>query len=201
MKVKICGLTRKEDALEAARLGAWAVGFIFYPKSPRFIEPVRVREITAALPSDVLKVGVFVNETPEAMRRAADIAGITVYQLHGDEAPAAHDRAWIKAFRLKRASDLDELPRHAGALGFLLDAPGDGYGGTGRKSDWALAREARRLGTPIILSGGLNAENVVDAIAEVDPFALDLSSGVESAPGIKDHVKLAELFRRVHGNA
>ncbi len=205
MNVKICGITRLEDARKAAALGAWAVGFIFYPKSPRYIAPEAAAAIVGALPAQLLKVGVFVDASAEQMKEAARLSGITHYQLHGRETPetaGALDLPWFKVFRLVEYTDLKDLDRFAelkGFQGFLFDAPvspqGD-FGGTGKVSNWILAAQAKSHG-PVILSGGLNASNAREARAQVAPFAIDLSSGVESAPGIKDHQKIEELFHEL----
>ena len=198
MRIKICGLTRMEDALLAARLGAWAVGFIFYEKSPRFIEPREAGKIVAVLPPEMLSVGVFVNAPAERIAEAARLSGIRAAQFHGDETPEALSNfrlETIKAFRPRRSTDLGSLAHYRPSLGFLIDSAVAGqWGGSGVLSDWALASEAKRYG-PVILSGGLRPENVREAIREVRPFAVDVASGVEREPGIKDHAKVERFFK------
>jgi phosphoribosylanthranilate isomerase len=201
MRVKICGLTREEDARQAEELGAWALGFIFYPKSPRYITPEAAQKIIANRKAPA--IGVFVNQ----MFAAPSIAlqtGLKGIQLHGDETPEDCDRLRdnfggivIKAFRLMSERDVDTIGAYVNHADYaLLDSGAGGqYGGTGQTFDWSLAKKAARAGMPILLAGGLNAENITAAIAEVNPFAADLSSGVESAPGIKDPAKLDALFQ------
>lgn len=187
-RVKICGITNAKDAKAAVESGADALGFIFYGKSPRFIEPKKAAEIIKALPPFVTAVGVFVDETLEGIKKAVSESGATCVQLHGVETPEFCDSVGgsvIKAFRIKGPEDLDTIRRYrAGA--YLLDAFKAGVpGGTGKTFDWEIALEAKKLGR-IILSGGLNPGNVLDAVRHVNPYAVDVSSGVEKSPGIKD---------------
>ncbi len=193
--VKICGITTPEDARLAVDLGASAIGMVFWPHSPRHVEVARAREIVAALPPFVAAVGVFVDQA-DALR-LAEQAGLTLVQFHGDEPPLAYrDCALpvIKAVAVRDRSAVDAagaVPRRATVL---LDAHDPAKrGGTGKRIDWTIAAEiaARR---PVILSGGLSAANVVEAIDTVHPAAIDVSSGVESAPGRKDPGKLRALF-------
>lgn len=202
-RVKICGITRLEDALLAVELGASALGFNFYPPSPRYIEPTAAGRIVRQLPPFVVAVGVFADEVEgqRVVARARE-AGVAAIQLHGPRFPA-EERA-LEGFPLIRAvavgedfkpQDLKDL----NAATFLLDAhDSDLHGGTGRTFDWSLAREAKRFG-PIILAGGLTPENVGQAIRQVRPFAVDVASGVESAPGRKDPAKLRAFFAAVEG--
>ena len=200
-RVKICGITRLEDAQEAVELGAAALGFNFYPPSPRYIEPRAAKAIGRRLPPFVTPVGVFANET--AAGRVISIAreaGVTGVQLHGPGFPDLHEL--LSAFTLVvavpvrdgfKAEDLAKLSPSA----YLLDAfDPERPGGTGKTFDWNAAREAKRYG-PIILAGGLTPENVGRAIRVVRPFAVDVASGVESAPGIKDPAKLRAFFAAV----
>jgi phosphoribosylanthranilate isomerase len=198
-KIKICGLRRLEDALLATELGASALGFVFWPSSPRFIDPYRARPIVAALPPFVTTVGVFVNQPWEFVTEVSRLLGLGAVQLHGDEPAAMYARsAWrvIKAVPVANgdrtlASRVAAVPSHATVL---LDSHDPiKRGGTGRPIDWTQAADVsdRR---PIILSGGLNAENVGAAIEAVEPYAIDVSSGVESSPGVKDAAKLGALF-------
>lgn len=200
MRVKICGITRAEDALLACELGAWAIGFIAYPKSPRFIEAQTVAEIVKQLPEQVLKVGVFVNESTEHVQHYAQQAGLTHVQLHGHEPPEMLEQLSFpvfKAFRLETPADLENLKPYAQAKAFLIDAPTQAWGGSGHQANWDLAKQVKHQGK-LILAGGLKAENIVAAITHTQPWAVDLSSGVESAPGIKDPQKLKDLFERTH---
>ena len=196
MMVKICGITRLEDAEAAVAAGAGAIGFIFWPKSPRFVDPHRARRIVALLPPFVTAVGVFVNQPLEYVNGVASLARLGVVQLHGDETPefaAAVSRPVMKA--VSGGADLRAWPSR---VRLLLDAHDPvARGGTGRTVDWTAAAEmaAQR---EILLAGGLTPGNVADAIARVRPFGIDVSSGVERAPGIKDHRRLRALFEAVH---
>jgi phosphoribosylanthranilate isomerase len=200
MRVKICGLTREEDAKAAEALGAWALGFIFYPKSKRYIPPDAAAKIIGDL--DTQAIGVFVNQTDAvtALGRRIGLGGI---QLHGDETPDdclrvrdKFDGFVIKAFRPQTEEDVAGIAAYKGTVDYALLDSGTGgqYGGTGHTFDWGLATKAAASGIPLILAGGLNAENIVEARDTVNPYAADLSSGVESAPGIKDRTKLDALF-------
>lgn len=200
-RVKICGVTRLEDAQFAVELGAAALGFNFYPPSPRYGSPASAREIILKLSPLVVAVGVFANETKDDhVAGVAEEAGVTAVQLHGPEFPSL-DRALAK-FRLIRAVAVGngfraETLRELQADAFLLDAFDTKFlGGTGKPFDWSLARAANNFGT-IILAGGLTPENVGQAIRDVRPFAVDVASGVESEPGIKDPAKLRDFFAAV----
>lgn len=206
MRVKICGLTRAEDAQAAHDLGAWALGFIFYPKSKRFITADAARRIIAALPA-ARPVGVFVNQTDEAISIATQ-AGLKGIQLHGDETPddlrrlrAAFTGIVIKALRPKTEADLQAIADYKGLADYiLLDAAiGNEYGGTGHTGDWSLAQKAAVFGIPVIVAGGLGPDNIAEAHAQTNPYALDLSSGVEASPGIKAPAKLQALFANIKG--
>jgi phosphoribosylanthranilate isomerase len=201
VRIKICGITNLEDARLAADLGAHALGFIFYPKSPRSVRPEAAREIIDNLPPFVMTVGVFVDEEAGAVRGIAEIAGLDWIQLHGQESPeycCSLGRRVIKGFRIKDPSSLSLLHDYQGSVQtFLLDTYKAGTaGGTGETFDWALARKARELG-PIILAGGLTPANVAQAIHAAQPAAVDVASGVEAAPGKKDPGKLREFFEAV----
>jgi phosphoribosylanthranilate isomerase len=196
IKVKICGITNAEDAAAAVEAGADAVGFLFHKKSPRCAEPETVREIVKMLPPFVLPVGVFVNEEAKTVRDLMDNCGLALAQLHGDESAAYCEmlgRPVLKAIRLKDRRSflaLAELKGRAGVRGFLIDAfSPDAYGGTGQVADWALAAEAASAAT-VLLAGGLTPENVSQAIQQVRPYGVDVSSGVEASPGKKDHEKV-----------
>ncbi len=200
-RVKICGITRIEDAQQAVDLGAAALGFNFYPPSPRYIEPEAARAMVRRLPPFVTSVGVFANETDAGrVISIAREAGATAVQLHGPGFPDLQEL--LSAFTLVVAVPVREGFK-AEALGkfrlnaYLLDAfDADRLGGTGKTFDWNAAREAKRYG-PIILAGGLTPENVGQAVRVVRPFAADVASGVESAPGIKDSAKLSAFFAAV----
>jgi phosphoribosylanthranilate isomerase len=199
--VKVCGICRPEDAQLAVELGASAIGFVFWPDSPRYVEPDRARQIAAALPQGVITVGVFVNQAAGEVADIADRVGLHAVQLHGDESVtefAALPQRVIKAIAVGPsfdASALDALPSN---VTVLLDAHDPvRRGGTGRTIDWTIAAGIA-AGRDAILSGGLTAANVAEAIARVRPRMIDVSSGVEAAPGRKDAAKLREFFSAVH---
>ena len=201
VRIKICGITNLEDALSAADLGAHALGFIFYRKSPRAITPERARQIIGQLPPLVLTVGVFVDEEASVVRELAETIGLDWLQLHGRESPEycrSLGRRVIKGFRIQDQSSLAVMPNYRDAVqAFLLDAYRPGTpGGTGETFDWELARRARDYG-PIILAGGLIAANVTQAITIAQPAAVDVASGVEKEPGKKDPEKLQAFFAAV----
>jgi phosphoribosylanthranilate isomerase len=202
LRIKICGITNAEDASAAVEYGADALGFVFYPKSPRSVTPEIARSIINTLPPFVTTVGVFVNETAETINRIKAETGITMVQLHGDESPA-FCLQWphvIKAFRVAALSDLEAF-EHYTASAFLLDTYSPAkYGGTGQVFNWEIAVEAKRYGS-IILAGGLTADNVAKAVAKVRPYAIDVSSGVERAKGKKDLVKLRLFIERAKAAA
>jgi phosphoribosylanthranilate isomerase len=195
--VKVCGITRAEDAAAAVELGANALGFIFWPTSPRFIDPFRAHAIAATLPPFVTTVGVFVNQPAEYINGVASLVRLGAVQLHGDESvddAAAIEAPVIKAMSIGDAR-IDTWPSRGLALLDVHDR--ERRGGTGRTIDWAAAADiaARRK---ILLAGGLTPDNIADAIARVRPFGVDVSSGVERAPGIKDHQRLRALFEALH---
>jgi phosphoribosylanthranilate isomerase len=196
-RVKICGIRRMTDALLAAELGAAAVGFIFWPRSPRFVDPYRARTIAAALPPWVTPIGVFVDQPADYVRGVAGLVKLGAVQLHGSEAIAdytnVHHRL-IKAVPVSKGFSLAALTGIPDRVTVLLDAHDPvRRGGTGRTIEWTVAATVARL-RPTILSGGLNADNVVAAIEQVHPSAIDVSSGVESSPGVKDHGAMRALF-------
>lgn len=189
--VKICGITNLEDALVSIEAGAYALGFNFYPRSSRYIDPQVARVIIDQLPAHVLSVGVFVNEAkPESVARLADVAGVGAIQLHGDESPqyclALKDRYLIKAIRIDSGFSPDRALEYE-TQAILLDAfSSEAYGGTGQTIDWSVARKTRELVPKLFLAGGLSPENVAEAIAKVRPYAVDACSCLESLPGLKD---------------
>ena len=202
-EIKICGIRDQEEALFAAACGVEALGFIFYPGSPRYIDPPKAREIIAALPAAVAKVGVFVNHSAPAVRQIMDFCGLDLIQLHGDETPEYclqfPSSRLIKALFLQNEADLINLERYR-TRAILLDArTAEKYGGTGKRSDWVLAKRANDVHN-IILSGGLNEENIAAALAEVAPPAVDLNSGVEFAPGRKDREKVRRIVALIRGS-
>ena len=201
-EIKICGITKIEDALCAAESGADAVGFIFHPASPRYIEPMRAKEIIAALPRGIATVGVFVNREAGAVAQTVDMCGLDLIQLHGDESPEycrrfPHERV-IKAVFPRTPGDLRSLAAYE-VRAFLADARDAGrYGGTGKRSDWELAAKLRES-HPLILAGGLDARNIAEALAAVSPHAVDINSGCERAPGIKDHDRMRRIIGMIRG--
>ena len=198
VRIKICGLTNREDALQAVDCGADALGFVFYPKSPRCVTPEAVAAICADLPPFVTRVGLFVNEAAETMLAVAGECGLDVLQLHGDEMPSACHLPPYRVIKGVRPASAQDLPGYADfpVSALLVDAavPGQ-FGGTGQRADWALARQLAAT-RRVILAGGLTPDNVAEAVRQVRPYAVDVSSGVESAPGKKDPVKVAEFIRR-----
>jgi len=199
-RVKICGVTNVADALAAAEAGADMIGLMFYEQSPRCITLQTAEEISRALPPFVLRVGVFVNPAEELVLRALGDCNLSLLQFHGDE-PSEFCMQFglmsMKALRVRDAESLKALENfHTDA--FLLDAfSSTTPGGTGEKFNWNLAVEAQKFGKPIFLAGGLTPENVADAVRQVRPFAVDVSSGVESAPGKKDAAKVRAFIAAV----
>ena len=200
IKVKICGITNIEDALAAVDYGADALGFIFYEKSPRYIEAEKAAEIISYLPPLVTTIGVFVNEEPARMREVMETAGANILQLHGDEPPetCAIWHRVIKALRVRHFTDLKPLEAFR-VSSFLLDTYSpERFGGTGQTFNWDIAVEAKRYGR-VILSGGLNPGNIEKAIRWVRPYAVDVSSGVEQGKGKKDLKKMRLFIERAKG--
>ena len=193
-RIKICGLTREADVAAAVQAGADAIGFVLYEKSPRFVAAARAAELARRLPSFVTPVLLLVNATPALVQAALAAVPHALLQFHGDESPAqceAPGRAYLRAARMAPGFDLlDFAARFKSAQALLLDTHVEGYGGGGKAFDWSLIPPSVPL--PVVLSGGLNAANVIEGIARVRPWAVDVSSGVESSKGIKD----AELMRR-----
>ena len=199
-RVKICGITRIEDALTAIRLGANAIGFIFWDKSARYIDPKEARKIVMALPPFVTVVGVYVNPSSEWVEETCSIAGLNLLQFHGDELPefcSQFPLPYIKAVRIRSGIDLLQYAaQYSSSNGLLLDSYVEGVpGGTGRTFEWSLIPE--NLSLPLIVSGGLHAKNVCEAIREAKPWAVDVSSGVEITKGIKDADKIAAFMTGV----
>ena len=195
--IKICGITEFDDALKIAEMGINALGFIFYPKSRRYIFPDKAKEIIKHLPPFINTVGVFVNEKKENVIDVLNRCPIDILQFHGDETPeycSQFNKKIIKAFRVNRDFSFDVFYKFP-ASAFLLDSHVSGeYGGTGVVFDWDLAVKAKKYGK-IILSGGLNPENLSSAVAKVNPYGVDISSGVEIKPGKKDIIKVEEIVK------
>ena len=198
-RIKICGLTRERDLDAAVDAGADAVGFVFYERSPRQVSVERAAELARRLPAFVMPVGLFVNATAEEIARAVQSIPQMLLQFHGDETPAdceAARRPYLRAARMTPDFDLlNFAAQYPGAQAILLDAHVEGYGGGGKVFDWSLI--PRNVPRPVVLSGGLHAENVIDGILQVRPWAVDVSSGVEAAKGIKDPAAIRRFCEAV----
>ena len=203
VKIKICGMTQFKDALFAIEQGADAVGFIFYKKSPRSTTMKTVRDIILKLPPLAGTVGVFVDETVERVNKVADYCGLDMVQLHGDESPAfcrkIHRRV-IKAFRVKDFQSIKKLRKYS-VSGFLLDTFSDNlHGGTGKTFDWNLVLPAKKIG-PVILAGGLTPSNIRQAVSQARPYGVDVCSGVEKSPGVKDPEKVRAFLTNIRSGS
>ena len=198
VKVKICGITNLADGIAAAEAGADVLGFVFCEQSPRCVSIEAAAAIIRALPPFIVKVGVFVNAPGDSVVRAIRECGLNLLQFHGDEAPEyclQFGLMSMKAFRIRDAASLQALRNYA-TDAWLLDAYNpDKLGGTGETFNWDLALEARTWGRPIFLAGGLTPENVAEAVRRAQPYAVDVSSGVEAAPGRKDHAKVKAFIQ------
>ena len=199
MKIKICGITNREDALNAIALEVDAIGFIFYKNSPRYISPEKIEEFMLDIPPFINTVGVFVDTDYHEINEICDRCKLTSIQLHGSESPefcTQFKYPIVKAIRVSESKDLTDIPKYKGTVnGILLDTKVENvHGGTGRTFDWGLAIEAKEYETPLILSGGINATNISKALKLVNPYGIDLCSGVEREPGIKDYNKMQELL-------
>ena len=195
-RVKFCGLRHKDDIADAVALGVDALGFVFYEPSSRYVAPEDAATLTRAVPAFLTRVGLFVNENAETIKRIFEIARLNLIQYHGEESPEFCDSVglpYIKAFRVQQDMDIrGAMDRYPNASGFLLDAYVRGQpGGTGERFDWGLIP---RSYAPIILAGGLTPDNAKDAIEQVAPWALDVSGGIESKPGRKDPDKMARFM-------
>lgn len=201
IKVKICGITNQDDALWAVEYGADALGFNFYKKSPRAIDPDQVFRILEEIPDSIWRVGVFVNDSYERVRDLSVDLGLTTLQFHGEETPYYCEqfaRPYWKVFRPVDARGIELMKKYHCDY-YLIDTFIEGqFGGTGQKADWELAREAKKVG-PLFLAGGLTPENVAEAIRQVQPEGVDVASGVEQSPGKKDRKKLEEFINRAKG--
>ena len=198
-RVKICGITRAQDGIDAAEAGADAIGLVFYPPSPRFLSIGRAIEIRDALPPFVQTVALFVNPSRAEVDEVLERVRPSMLQFHGEETPAfcaGFPVPWLKACRVREGVDLLEYFRsYPGAAGWLADAFVEGYGGAGKSFDWSLVPAERER--PLVLSGGLTKDNAAEAVRRVRPWAVDVSSGVESSKGIKDAAKIAAFIREV----
>lgn len=198
-RIKICGLTRAEDVAAAAAAGADAVGFILYPKSPRYVGPERLAALVAAVPAFVTTVGLFVEPEASLVEKALAAAPLDLLQFHGNETEdecARYGRPWLKVARMAPGLDLVKFrDRYRGARALLLDTHVPEYGGSGKTFDWSII--PAELAPQVVLSGGLNALNVADAVRQVRPYAVDVASGVEAAPGRKDPARIAAFVAAV----
>lgn len=201
-RVKICGITRLEDAIAAAELGVDAVGLVFYPKSSRLVSPAGAAAIVAALPPFVTSVGLFLDADASEVRDVLAQVALDLLQFHGDEEPAfcaSFGRPFIKAVPMRVGADVAAYAQDfKAAKALLLDSHGGGViGGTGERFDWSKIPSRSRIGKPIILAGGLNPANIGEAVQQIQPYGVDISSGVESAKGIKDHTLMREFMRNL----
>jgi phosphoribosylanthranilate isomerase len=199
--VKICGVTRPEDAEAAVEAGADLIGLNFWPRSRRYVTIDQAVLVASAIPGDVKKVGVFVNAARPAVEETMLRVGLDLVQFHGDEDPDycdAFSPRWLRAVRVRSESDLREIARYQTDL-ILLDSSTPGYGGSGETFDWSLARSAKSYGKKILLAGGLTPENVASAVREARPWGVDVAGGVESAPGIKDRDKIVRFIDAAKG--
>ena len=196
--VKICGITSQADARAAAAAEADAIGLMFYKESPRYVTIEQAKGICEVLPAHIMRVGVFVNADEALINRALSECLLNILQFHGDETPedcAQYPVMTLKAFRVQGPETLKQMKDYSTA-GFLLDAyTKEARGGTGEKFNWDLAVQAQQLRKPVFLAGGLTPDNVAEAVRKVEPFGVDVSSGVESEPGIKDPEKLAAFVK------
>ena len=201
VKVKVCGITNTDDAFAAVALGADALGFIFAP-SPRRISPEDARNIIQAIPPLVKAVGVFVDQDPAEIKEIIHFCGIDLIQLHGDEPPGLCSEFMpftIKAIRMRDQTVIGSMEQYRGSVrAMLLDTYSrESVGGTGKSFNWDLAVQAKGVGIPIILAGGLGPSNIAEAVSVVKPYAVDVNSGIEDRPGKKNHALLKELFENI----
>ena len=202
MRVKYCGITNKDDALNAVSLGVDAIGFIFYEESRRCITIEKAQEIIYFLPPFVTTVGIFVNADYKVVNTVASRCHLDMVQLHGDESPdycMKLNSRLLKAFRVNLMSDIEQISQYQGLVsGILLDSKIESaYGGTGKVFDWGIALAAKNYDIPLILSGGLCLDNIEKAIEIVNPDGVDISSGIEVSPGVKDYNKMKQLISKI----
>lgn len=203
-RIKICGITNLSDAVFCSSKGADFLGFVFYKKSPRYIAPAKAKQIIRQLPAGILKVGVFVNEAPAVVRKIARACGLDILQFHGDETPqylaGFKEYRVMKAFRVKNRIEPKLLKGYKADF-YLFDAfKKDVFGGTGKSFDWKFLSGLKKVNTPVFISGGLTPKNVVSLSEKMRPFCVDVSSGVESSPGKKDHKKIEKFIKVVKGD-
>jgi phosphoribosylanthranilate isomerase len=196
-RLKICGITSLEDARTCLEAGVDALGFNFWPRSKRHVSPERARRIAAALPPGVLRVGVFVGASPEEVARTVRAVHLGAVQLHGDEDPVLYAGVGAPLWQVLRVADRLPGPPSPAAAEVLLDTKVEGFGGAGRRFDWTLTRAARSWPLPVWLAGGLDPDNVAEAIRLAGPSGVDVASGVESAPGIKDPARVRAFVAAV----
>ena len=202
MKIKFCGITNREDALNAIALNVDALGFIFYEHSPRYISIEKVEEFMFEIPPFIHTVGVFVNETYEKIIETSNRCKLSTIQLHGNENPdfcTKFTLPTVKAIQVKNEEDIQKIPQYKGcANGIILDTKVENvHGGTGKTFDWGLALAAKEYDTPLILSGGINEQNITKAIKMVGPYGLDICSGIEKEPGLKDYNKMKKIIESI----
>jgi phosphoribosylanthranilate isomerase len=200
VRIKVCGITSELDAQRASRMGAWALGFIFYKKSPRFISPFKAKKIIETLPPFITPVGVFVNQSSGAVRDIVGHCGLHAVQMHGDEDHHFCHRLKrlgvkvIKAFRVGPQFNPADVASYK-VDAYLFDTAEEGaYGGTGKTFDWRILNDLKSLNVPIILSGGLNTQNVIDPVNALKPYAVDVNSSIEESPGKKDARKMKDFI-------
>jgi len=208
LKIKICGITGTQDAILAEDAGVWAIGLVFVKQTPRYVTPETAGKIVGMLKKNTEKVGVFVNPLIDEVLDIAEISGLTKIQLHGTESPEfcrtvseLTGKEVIKVFRIKDKADLSRIDRYKNTISYiLLDTYSENQlGGTGKTFDWEIAKKANDFNLQLILAGGINPDNILTAYEVVKPYALDLSSGVESTKGIKDPVKLEKIKKLLKG--
>lgn len=202
-KVKICGITNLNDALDSIEAGCDALGFVFYKKSKRYIEPERAKDIIQRLPQNIIKVGVFVNAKEKTVKRIARLCNLDILQFHGNESSEFCRRfngyKIIKAFRINENLDLEKILRYK-VFAYLFDTFVESkFGGTGKNFNWKLVRHIDDLKRPVFLSGGLSAENVKEAVEEAQPHWVDVSTSVETKPGKKDYIKVRRFIEKAKG--
>lgn len=197
-KVKVCGITKNEDAKLAVKLGSWAIGFVFYEKSPRYISPEKAEEISKVIKNLGIKtVGVFVNESPDKINEITKVAQLDYVQMHGTE--SVIDCEKLKKPFIKNIRNIDEINDYKNAFAFLVDVQDtQNWGGTGKLANWDFAKEIKKQNKHLMLSGGLSVENIKNALFEVDPDIIDVSSSLEVSSGVKDHNLMKEFFKKIN---
>ncbi|MEK9727511.1 MAG: phosphoribosylanthranilate isomerase [Candidatus Margulisiibacteriota bacterium] len=205
MKIKFCGITNQNDAKNAVALNVDAIGLIFYKHSPRYISPEKVEEFIFDIPAFIHTVGVFVDEDYDTIIEIANRCKLSTIQLHGNEPPSFCTQfhlPTIKAIQVKTEDDIQKIPQYKGCVnGILLDTKVENiHGGTGKTFDWGLALAAKEYDAPLILSGGINEENIGKAVKMVNPYGIDICSGIEKEPGLKDYNKMKKIIEGIKNN-